>query len=73
MKYILLCNSFVFSCIESIFGMEVLWDNRLQPHTSLLWKLGSHGNQSDASISLLSHLYWIESIFGMEVLWEDKH
>ena len=23
-KYILLCNSFVLNCIESIFGMEVL-------------------------------------------------
>ena len=36
-KYILLCNSFVFSCIESIFCVEVLWDDRHQPHTSLLW------------------------------------
>ena len=33
-KYILLCNSFVFSCIESIFGMEVLWYERHQPQTS---------------------------------------
>ena len=33
----LLFTSFVFSRIESIFGMEVLWDNRYQPYTSLLW------------------------------------
>ena len=25
------------SCIESIFGIEVPWDNRHQPHTLLLW------------------------------------
>ena len=25
------------SRIVSIFGMEVSWDNRHQPHTSLLW------------------------------------
>ena len=36
-KYILLCNSFVLSRIEAIFGIKVLWDNRYQPHTSLLW------------------------------------
>ena len=30
-------NSFVLSCIEFIFGMEAAWDNRHQPHTSLLW------------------------------------
>ena len=29
-------NSFVLSWIESIFGMEVLWEDRHQPHTSLL-------------------------------------
>ena len=33
-KNIVLCNSFVLSCIKSIFGMEVRWDN--WPHTSLL-------------------------------------
>ena len=27
-KYILLCNSFVLSGIESIFGMKVVWDDR---------------------------------------------
>ena len=32
-------NSFVLSHIESTFGMEVLWDNRHQPRTSLPWKL----------------------------------
>ena len=29
--------SFILSCIESIFGMEVLRDDRHQPHTMLLW------------------------------------
>ena len=32
----LLCNSFVLSRIKSIFGMEVLWGDSHQPHTSLL-------------------------------------
>ena len=36
-KYISLCISSVLSRIEFIFGMEVLWDNRHQPHTMLLW------------------------------------
>ena len=31
----ILCNSFVLSRIKSIFGIEVLWDDRDQPHTSL--------------------------------------
>ena len=53
-KYILLCNSFVFSRIEFIFGMEVPWDNRHQPHTLLLWKLSHHGNQSETSLTPLS-------------------
>ena len=35
-KYILLCNSFVLSRIEFIFGMEALWNDRHQSHTSLL-------------------------------------
>ena len=26
-KNIVLCNSFVSSCIKSMFGMEVRWDN----------------------------------------------
>ena len=30
-------NSFFFSCIESIFGMEIPWHDRHQPATSLLW------------------------------------
>ena len=38
--------------------MEVLWDNRHQPHTSLLWKLGCHGNQSATSIAYLSYLVY---------------
>ena len=29
-------NSFVLCHIESIFGKEVLWDDRHQPDTSLL-------------------------------------
>ena len=29
--------SFILSCIESIFGIEVLWNDRHQPHTTLLW------------------------------------
>ena len=33
----LLCNSLALRCIKSILGMEVLWDDRHQPHTSLLW------------------------------------
>ena len=36
-KYISLCNSSALSHIEFIFGMEVLWDNRHQPHATLLW------------------------------------
>ena len=36
-KYISLCNSFALSCTEFIFGKEVPWHNRHQPHTSLLW------------------------------------
>ena len=30
-------NSFVLSCIEFIFGMELPWDDKHQPNTSLLW------------------------------------
>ena len=57
-------NSFVLSWIESIFGIEVLWEDRHQPHTSLLWYLCYHSNHSDMSITLLSqvilssHLVW---------------
>ena len=32
-----LCNSFVLSGIDFIFGMVLVQDNRHQPHTSLLW------------------------------------
>ena len=32
-----LCNSFVLSGINFIFGMVLVKDNRHQPHTSLLW------------------------------------
>ena len=31
-KNVLLCNSFKYVHIESIFGMQLLWDNRHQPH-----------------------------------------
>ena len=65
-KNIALCNSFVLSCIKSIFGMEVHWDN--WPHTSLLWKLGSYGNQIETSVTL-SYGF----IFGMELPWENRH
>ena len=37
LSYILLCNSLALSGIESIFGMEVPWDDRHQPIISLLW------------------------------------
>ena len=36
-KYISLCNSFALDRIEFVFGKEAPWDNRHQPHTSLLW------------------------------------
>ena len=39
-------NSFVLSPIEVIFGMKLSEDDRHQIHTSLLWYLGHHGNQS---------------------------
>ena len=32
-----LCKSFVLSGTDFIFGMVIVKDNRLQPHTSLLW------------------------------------
>ena len=54
-------NSFVLCRIESIFAMEVLWDDGHQPHTSLLWKLCYHGNQSKTAITHLlstSYLVW---------------
>ena len=46
--------------------MEVRRDNRHQPHTSLLWKLGCHGNQIEY-INNLFVLSRIEFIFGIEV------
>ena len=70
-KYISRCNSFALSRIEFIFGKEVPWDNRHQPHTSLLWKLSYHGNQSETSITPLS-LSCIEFIVSMEVLWDNR-
>ena len=35
-KYILLCNWVAISRIESIFTIEVPWNDRHQSHTSLL-------------------------------------
>ena len=68
-KNIVLCNSFVLSCIIAIFGMEVLWDN--WPHTSLQWKLGSYGNQTETSVTPCLKSY--RFIFGMELPWENRH
>ena len=48
---IVLFSLFVLSCIKSIFGMEVCWEN--WPHTLLLWKLGSYGNQTE---TLVNHM-----------------
>ena len=36
-------NTFYFVTPLFIFGMEVLWDDRHQPHTSLLYWLSSMG------------------------------
>ena len=30
-------NSFVLICIEFVVGMEVPWNDKHQPHSSLLW------------------------------------
>ena len=49
-------NSFVLSRTNFRFGMEVLWDNRHQPYTSLLWQSSCHGNQLEISIT---PLFWI--------------
>ena len=59
------CNlnySFILSFIEFMFGMEVSWDNRHQPHTLLLWELSCHSNQSETSVTPYRIL--IEFIFG---------
>ena len=42
------------SRIEFIFALKVSWDNKHQPHTSLLWLLSQHSNQSETSITPLS-------------------
>ena len=68
-KNIVLYNSFVLSCIKSIFGMEVRWDN--WPHTSFLWKLGSYGNQIETSVTLCLKSYGF--IFGMELPWKNRN
>ena len=68
-KNIVLCNSFVLICIKSTFGMEVRWDN--WPHTPLLWKLGSYGNQIETSVTPCLKSYGF--IFGMELSWENRH
>ena len=46
-------NCFALSHIRSLFGIQVRWDNRHQRHTSMLWKLGCHGNHSETSITAL--------------------
>ena len=68
-KNIVLCNSFVSSYIKSIFGKEVHWDN--WPHTSLLWKLSSYGNQIETSVTLCLKSYGF--IFGMELPWKNRN
>ena len=45
-----------------MFGVEVSWDNRHQPHTLLLWQLSFHSNQSETSIT--PYGIPIEFIFG---------
>ena len=55
----------VLNCIEFVFGMEVHWDNRHPPLSSLLWKLSCHDNQSE--ILTVFVLICIAFIFGMEV------
>ena len=52
-KCISLCNSFALGRIEFIFGNEIPWDNRHQPHTSLLWKHSYHDNQNKTAITPL--------------------
>ena len=49
-------NSFVLSRTDFRFGMEVLWDNRHQPYTSLLCQFSCHGNQLKISIT---PLFWV--------------
>ena len=52
--------------------MDVRWGNRQPPHTSLLWKLGCHGNQSE--ISRIEFIFGrIEFIFGMEIPCDNSH
>ena len=53
-KHSLIGKNWPLHCIEFKFRTEVRWDNRHQSHTSLLWKLGCHGNQGKTSITSLS-------------------
>ena len=46
-------NSFVLSRFKLIFGMEVPWSDKYQPHILLLWKLSYYGNQSEMSVTPL--------------------
>ena len=43
--------------------------NKYQPHTSLLWYLGYHGNHTDMSITPLFYVilspYLVQRFFGM--------
>ena len=57
-------NSYFFSRIESIFGMEVPWHDRHQPTILLLCELSFHGNQGEtliipfSSVVLSQYLVW---------------
>ena len=64
-KNIVLCNSFVVICIIPLYG------GLLGQLASLLWKLGSYGNQIETSVTLCLKSYWF--IYGMELPWENRH
>ena len=51
--------------------MKLHWDIRHQNPTSLLWKLGCHGNQSETAITYIpsvNSISCIEFIFGIKFL-----
>ena len=54
-------NSFALSHIESTFGMEILWDNRHQPHTSMPWKLQRCHELNMINALLMFHSHWHDS------------
>ena len=49
-----------------MFGMEVSWDNRHQPHTLLLWSLSCYSNQRETSLT--PYHFLIKFIFGKSFL-----